>query len=118
MREHEIDSERVLADYDRYFLSCRVDRHRWGRATTYELIDPTHAERRKLCEDCMALRWEEIDLDTFERTGRLGYRYPRGYLTPRTGLTLADFRERLLREDFAEAMATKGRVVGSNGLAG
>lgn len=99
----EPDPEQVLADYNPEFLPCRTDRHRWSRKAVYAPAARDHAERQKMCEDCMTQRFEIINTRTFERVGPVRYRYVKGYLTPRSGLVLDDFRSRLLRNEFEEA---------------
>lgn len=105
----EVDPEKFLADYSKTKLQCRVDRHRWGRKVSYELMSPSHARRHTMCTECGTMRWIEIDIKTFYWTGRAGYSYARGYLASGLGLTRDDFRERLFREDYAEATKA-GRV--------
>ena len=109
MTTHSPDSERILADYSRVKLQCRVDRHRWGRKVSYEQMTPSYARRYVMCTECGTQRWTEINTRTFEWTGRTGYNYANGYLTLKTGLTLNDFRERLYSEDYAAAVK-EGRV--------
>ncbi len=104
-----VDPEKFLADYSKTKLQCRVDRHRWGRKVSYELMTPTYARRYTMCTECGTTRWIEIDIKSFEWTGRAGYSYARGYLAAGLGLTRDDFRERLFREDYADAVRA-GRV--------
>jgi hypothetical protein len=108
------DPDEVLGKYKFTHLQCRVDRHRWSRKAFYndEARDfvPGFTRRWQTCQDCGMQRWKEIDIKSFEYTGRYGYLEPKGYYTPGTGLTLADFSERLLREDYAAAEKS-GRVM-------
>lgn len=109
MSTHDRTPEEVLTEYSRVKLQCRVDRHRWGRKVSYEQTTPSYARRYVMCTECGTQRWTEINIRTFEWTGRTGYHYAKGYLTLKTGLTLNDFRERLYSEDYAAAVK-EGRV--------
>lgn len=109
MATHSPDPERILADYSRVKLQCRVDRHRWGRKVSYEQMTPSYARRYVMCTECGTQRWAEINTRTFQWTGRSGYHYAAGYLTTKTGLTLNDFRERLYSEDYTAAVQA-GRI--------
>lgn len=107
--QNEIDPEKFLADYSKAKLQCRVDRHRWGRKVSYEQMTPTFARRYVLCTECGTQRWVEVNIKTYEWTGRVGYHYAKGYLASGLGLRLSDFRERQYREDYADAVGS-GRV--------
>ncbi len=109
MTTHDQDPEQVLAEYSHTQLQCRVDRHPWGRKAFYEQEAPRFARRYQTCPSCGTQRWKEVNIKTFEPTGRYGYSYAQGYQTPGTGLRLADFAERLYREDYAGAVKA-GRV--------
>lgn len=109
MTTPEQDPDQFLAKYSKVKLQCRVDRHRWGRKVSYEQMTPTFARRYTLCTECGTQRWIEVNIKTFEWTGRVGYNYAAGYLAAGLGLTRDDFRERLFREDYADAVE-KGRI--------
>ena len=109
MTTPEQDPDEFLAKYSRVKLQCRVDRHRWGRKVFYEQMAPLFARRYVTCTECGTQRWIEVNVKTFEWTGRVGYNYASGYLASRLGLTRDDFRERLFREDYADAVDT-GRI--------
>lgn len=104
MSQSENDPDVVLANYSRVKLQCRVDRHRWGRKVSYEQMTPTFARRYTMCTECGTQRWTEINVRTYQWTGRSGYNYAAGYTTRKSGLTLNDFRERLYAEDYAAAV--------------
>lgn len=72
-------------------------------------MTPTFARRYVLCTECGTQRWIEVNIKTFEWTGRAGYNYAAGYLASGLGLTRDDFRKRQFREDYADA-AEKGRI--------
>jgi hypothetical protein len=105
----EQDPDQFLAKYSKVKLQCRVDRHRWGRKVSYEQLTPSFARRYVMCTECGTQRWIEVNIKTFEWTGRAGYNYASGYLASRLGLTRDDFRERQFREDYADAVE-KGRI--------
>lgn len=93
----------ILANYSTTFLICRSDRHNWSRQAHWFVADQHYAERHIICKDCSTRRVETINTRTYERIGSARYRYPKGYLTPRSGLTLTDFRTRRVRDDFEKA---------------
>jgi hypothetical protein len=101
----EPTSDEILGKYRRGYLYCRADRHHWGRKAFYYVLDRISAERHVICTDCGTRRVEEIDTRNYQRVpGRpVKYRYASGYLTPKSGLVLGDFRSRMLEEDFAAA---------------
>jgi hypothetical protein len=105
----EIDAEKVLADYDPNHRRCRVDRHPYGQETHYRQTSTTHARRYKTCTNCGSKRWAEVEVKTGYRTGKTGYDYVPGYLTPGTGLQLSDFQETEFLDDFTRALK-EGRV--------
>ena len=106
---NEIDPDQFLAEYSKVKLQCRVDRHRWGRKVSYEQMTPTFARRYVLCTECGTQRWVEVNIKTYEWTGRTGYHYAKGYLAAGLGLRLDDFRERQYREDY-DAAVKAGRI--------
>jgi len=113
MSTNEQDPAAVLAKYSLTKLQCRVDRHRWGRKAFYQQQrTPGFSRRYQTCQDCGSQRWKEINIRTFEYTGRYGYIYAQGYQTPGTGLRLVDFAERLYEEDYTSAV-NSGRIIES-----
>lgn len=98
-----IDPDSILETYDEAHLRCRADRHRWGRRAQWFVADRSHNERHIVCEDCGTRRIETINVQTYQRVGPVKYRYAHGYLTPKSGLTLDDFRSEMLRQDLTRA---------------
>src|SRR5258706_330956 len=97
------DPDAVLADYPARYLTCRADRHQWQRAQVWKLIAAGTAERETICTDCGTSKVAIVNTHGWYQVGPVRYRYPNGYTTRRTGLTLGDFRSRAFREDFARA---------------
>lgn len=106
------DPEKVLANYKWTYLQCRVDRHLWQRDPEFELIDPNTIERAQVCKACMTIRYVWIDRNTYQRVTLWRYRYPKGFLTSKSGLKLDDFRERLDEESITKALKA-GKVHGA-----
>ena len=109
MPDNDLDPGEFLENYSRTKLQCRVDRHRWGRKVFYDQVAPSFARRYVTCQDCATQRWIEINIKSFEWTGRSGYNYANGYLASGLGLTRADFCERQYRSDYTEAVEA-GRI--------
>lgn len=105
MSKAEPTPDETLGKYRRSYLYCRADRHHWGRKAFYYVLDRISAERHVICTDCGTRRVEEIDTRNYQRVpgSYVKYRYASGYLTPKSGLVLGDFRSRMLEEDFAAA---------------
>ncbi len=81
MTMQERDPDEVLASYKYSQLQCRVDRHQWSRKTFYNDDNrdfvPGFTRRYQTCQGCGMQRWKEINVRTFEYTGRYGYVPPK-----------------------------------------
>ena len=74
MTTQELDPEAILAGYRKSHLQCRVDRHRWERKAYYSQDYPDwvpgYSRRYQTCQGCGMQRWKEINIRTYEYTGR------------------------------------------------
>lgn len=108
----EMDPDEVLETYPAAYLKCRMQ-HRWSEEPTWRLAGPNVLERQVVCTRCSAIGYEEVDARTYRRISpQRKIRYPRGYLTPKTGLVRSDFRSTEYRLEFAQA-EKHGRVFDS-----
>lgn len=109
--------DKVLAIYPDQYRYCRVYGHAWPRPEdpigliTWEIVGVGLRDRTCECMRCGYRKTEHFN-KRGERISKTSPRYPRGYLTPGTGLNIVDFREVAHTEEFRRAEAA-GRVFGA-----
>lgn len=98
----DMASDEILAIYPEPFLECRIG-HEWTRRPIWNMVGPEVWELLVGCGRCGAKKVSLID-DKTKREIRKPYtHYPANYLTPRTGLTRADFKTGNNVRDFDRA---------------
>lgn len=95
--------------YPTYYLRCRVYGHRWPEDDTdlvmWKYVGKGLLDRIYACTRCGAVKTEHLNTH-HERVANSDILYPRGYLTPKTGLVKQDFRGTAYSEEFARASAS------------
>lgn len=99
--------EEILEKYPEVFRDCRVS-HQWPRRAIFMVLSPRVRERTVQCRNCGLTKSFLID-DSGQRISPTRSSYPRGYLTPKSGLARADFAARAYNADFERAL-NEGRV--------
>lgn len=107
----QTEGQALLEAYPSEFLTCRSDRHDWERQAHWQTVAINVAERYTVCRTCGTERVQTVNTRGWYQIGGLKYRYAPGYRTPRSGLTLGDFRTRFFQADFTQATKSK-RVAG------
>lgn len=92
-----------LASYPPEYLTCRADRHQWARKPAWTMVVGGMAERETICADCGTTKVQIVNTRSWSQIGPVRYRYAPGYTMRKSGLVLADFRERNFRRDFENA---------------
>jgi hypothetical protein len=109
--------EQVLKVYPQQYRDCRVSGHAWPRPEdpigliTWKWVGVGQRDRTVECMRCGYRKTEHFNKKA-ERIGSTTPRYPRGYLTPGTGLNIVDFRE-VAHEDELRRAEAAGRVFGA-----